>query len=94
MKVETAIYLILSPQRDWQGRVEAIEVVNMTRCPPNLKSSQVALKINVAVDALLFEQFIPEATITVKDGRVLITPDVEIDEPTVPENPEEGTDGP
>lgn len=81
MKVETSVYLVLEPERDWAGKVEAIKVDRMTLRPPDLKSRHVALKVNISIDAGIFEQFIPEASISIMDGRVLVTPDVSVAEP-------------
>jgi hypothetical protein len=43
----------------------------------------IAFKLNITLDAKAFEQFIPEATISIEDGRALVTPVVAVEEPEV-----------
>lgn len=85
MKVETSVYLVLEPQHDYRGQVTGIRMDRALTQPPKLNAKHIALKVNIAIDSSVFDQWIPEATLTISDGRVLMTPEVDVEAPIQPE---------
>src|SRR5687767_7020686 len=89
MKATTA-YLIIEPRHDWQGRLESVAVDRIVKSKPTkLSPRYVAVELHIEVDDSLFEQFLPAATIHLRDTRDLITPTVEVREQEEPDATEE-----
>lgn len=73
-------YLIIEPTHNFAGVLTGIDVVRIVKTKPlKLSPRFVALQLNVDVDEALFQQFLPEATITVRDTRELMTPVVTVE---------------
>lgn len=88
-KLETSVYLVLEPQHDYGGRPTGLKVDRMILSKPTkLSSKHVAFKLNIAIDAKAFEAFTPEASVSIEDGRVLVTPKVGVATPEVDTEPE------
>lgn len=88
--MKTAVYLVISPQHNWQGQVEAIDVDRLTKNTPKLRSSEIAIKLVIDIEKNVFEQFLPEVTIKLDDPRSFATPTVEV---APPDEPDEDTEG-
>lgn len=75
-------YLIIEPRHDYSGKLSDIRVDRVTTTrPTKLSPRYVAIKLNIVMAASLFEQFLPEATITVNDTRDLIAPVISVEQP-------------
>lgn len=83
-KVSTSVYIVLEPQYGYNGQVIGLRADRMIASKPQkLSMKHIAFKLNVSLDAKAFEQFIPEATVSITDGRALVTPVVAVEEPEV-----------
>lgn len=75
-------YVVLEPQRrGYDGALMSIKADRITQDRPRtLSTKHVALKLNVDVDEAIFEQFLPEATVTIRDTRDLMVPQVTVEQ--------------
>lgn len=81
-----SFYVVLEPRHTFDGKLQSIVADRMTVTRPNkLSPRHVAVKLNIDVDDRLFEQFLPEATVVISDKRELMTPQVEVDVVTTPD---------
>jgi hypothetical protein len=80
-KLTTSVYLVLEPEHDYRGQTTGMRFDRALVTAPKLSAKHIAIKVNVAIDSKVFDQFIPEATITVADGRILLTPEVGVEAP-------------
>jgi hypothetical protein len=86
--IDSSVHLVLRPTREWSGRVTDLRVDRMTQGKPRLDNTEVAVKLNLHVDERMFQQFLPEVDVTITSIRDLITPDVDVDHPSQPEEGE------
>jgi hypothetical protein len=84
-KLTETVYLTLQPSRFIGNPRRATEfrVTGMRKTPPPTKANEVAIKIQLAVDANLFAEYIPVVEVEIDDRSVL--PRVEVIEPDLDE---------
>lgn len=76
----SSVYVVLVPERTWDGRVSEVKVDRLLREVPKLRNTEVAVRLHLDVDERIFEQFLPEVTVAVTGERQLIVPEAEIEE--------------
>lgn len=75
------IYLIIEPKHNYGGGLLGIEIDRVVKTRPvKLSPRYVAVQLTVEVEDSLFEQFLPEAVIRLRDTRDLITPKIEVEQ--------------
>lgn len=76
--IRTSVYVVLIPERTWEGKVTAIKADRLLRERPKLSNKEVAVQLHLDVDERLFEQFLPEVVVSITGERQLVIPEVEV----------------
>jgi|GEM_PF-6819712 hypothetical protein len=76
--IRTSVYVVLVPERTWEGKVTAIKADRLLVQRPKLSNKEVAVQLHLDVDERLFEQFLPEVVVQITGERQLVIPEVEV----------------
>lgn len=75
------VYLVIEPHHRYDGALQGIEIDRIVKTrPTKLSPRYVAVQLTVEVEDSLFEQFLPEATIRLRDTRDMILPRIEVEQ--------------
>lgn len=75
------IYLVLTPQRARYGPLNALtgardvqsfKIAEMRKNKPTTRPGEVAVRVNIAVDHTLFDQYIPVVDVELAEGDVFV----------------------
>ena len=72
-------YLTIGRDKRGSRRFPELVIRNMTKTKPSLKPGELAIKVNVELPASVFEQAVPEATISLPEDALHVVPHVTAD---------------
>ncbi len=76
--VEGTFYLTLSKKRGWMSRL-ATPKISIRK--PSIPTGHIAMRLNFSIPEALFQQFIPEGTVTLPADADIGRPEIEVSVP-------------